>query len=729
MHPPVASPTFSPPPFDGSLLLPEIFIHHATHSPEHPLFRYLDTSGDVHTVSRSQGVRAFHAASHILDNHIPPTGLERPIVAILASIDQMTYLSVIAGILCAGYQAFPVSPRNSEDAVSHLLASSGCTHVFVSADAAMQKLAKAATTKISANGGDVKIIPIPGFGQLFNPTISVQTLPPVPKVDLDTTTIIMHSSDISIPVSLTSGTGHAEIDVCGEVLSSHAVPMFHLMGVIQLPWAAFTGMTITVFPPTVPPVVPTAARVFDGAVATGSTLMYSVPSFLELLVNTKKNRFLPEDLYNVLPHIDPVFVPLPDIPGVYHLVVKAYHMLSQKCPTHTPAILNTIVDGVPALNTNDLFVRHPVNPKLWKVFSRNDDQIMHSTGEKTNPGPLEAIILKDPGVKYALMFGRGKFHGGPTVEQANRFAPTHSRIFKEMILVANPLKPFELTAKGYPCRQVVLDMYQDEIRAFMPRLKFIRKVVAEVMIKIPGDDNDLFQYGCDSLQATWIRNSILQALRTSTKVDVRPIPHYFIYSYPTLRLLADFLTHLTSGSAPSIEDSSLQSILVTGTTGAFGCNIIAQLLALPNISMVYALNRPGSSIQDRQRNSFAENGIDIHLVESLKSKLLESDLNMPELGIPTDDYREIRENVTCIIHNAWQVNFNMSLSSMEPLVSGTRQLVQFALSSPHNFKEAIAPESSLPDPSVAVGLGYTESKWVMERMLEAASQETFYLSQ
>ncbi len=32
---------------------------------------------------------------------------------------------------------------------------------------------------------------------------------------------------------------------------------------------------------------------------------------------------------------------------------------------------------------------------------------------------------------------------------------------------------------------------------------------------------------------------------------------------------------------------------------------------------------------------------------------------------------------------AWQVNFNLSLLSMEPLVAGTRHLVDFALSSPH----------------------------------------------
>lgn len=31
---------------------------------------------------------------------------------------------------------------------------------------------------------------------------------------------------------------------------------------------------------------------------------------------------------------------------------------------------------------------HPTRKGLWKVVGRVDDQIMHSTGEKTNPGPL-----------------------------------------------------------------------------------------------------------------------------------------------------------------------------------------------------------------------------------------------------------------------------------------------------------------------------------------------------
>lgn len=41
------SPTFHPPPVDGTLCLPELFEYHATHSREHPLFVYADGTSQV----------------------------------------------------------------------------------------------------------------------------------------------------------------------------------------------------------------------------------------------------------------------------------------------------------------------------------------------------------------------------------------------------------------------------------------------------------------------------------------------------------------------------------------------------------------------------------------------------------------------------------------------------------------------------------------------------------
>ncbi|KAJ6521265.1 male sterility protein-domain-containing protein, partial [Mycena vulgaris] len=158
------------------------------------------------------------------------------------------------------------------------------------------------------------------------------------------------------------------------------------------------------------------------------------------------------------------------------------------------------------------------------------------------------------------------------------------------------------------------------------------------------------------------------------------------------------------------------------------------------ISIVYALNRPGASIEDRQRTSFSNNGIDVQLLSSPRLRLIEGDLTMLAFGLAPAEYREMRGKVTCIIHNAWQVDFKISLSSLEPCISGTRNLVDFALSSVHvepprfifvstagvfrNLTAPIALEQSIPDAKTSAGLGYGESKWVTEQMLESAGQMT-----
>jgi len=241
--------------------------------------------------------------------------------------------------------------------------------------------------------------------------------------------------------------------------------------------------------------------------------------------------------------------------------------------------------------TSDLFIQHPKVPNLYKIHGRADDQIMLSTGEKTNPAPLEHIISRCPLVTNVLMFGRGKFQNGviiepaepfdpsdseklskfrsaiwPFVEQANAFAPTHSRIFKEMIIVCKPDKPFEYTAKGNPRRHVSVALYDDEIEAVYKAVEesslvdisvpaswapkevteFIRSIITRVMKNVLPDDADLFEHGCDSLQATWIRNSILHALR-ATSAPVHEVQPTFVFSNPSIRALAEATSRIGQG--------------------------------------------------------------------------------------------------------------------------------------------------------------------------------------
>lgn len=161
----------------------------------------------------------------------------------------------------------------------------------------------------------------------------------------------------------------------------------------------------------------------------------------------------------------------------------------------------------------------------------------------------ESIIAADPNVQGVVIFGRSRNQVGvavepaypvdlsndkeiekfrnaiwPFIEAANKFAPTHSRIFKEYILVCDVInKPFHRTSKGLVARNPVLTSYATEIDAIyenvekaitsdwaQPPEKWdedgLRAFVARIISGTIGVDGapidregDLFAQGCDRL--------------------------------------------------------------------------------------------------------------------------------------------------------------------------------------------------------------------------------------
>ncbi|TFK85859.1 hypothetical protein K466DRAFT_566366 [Polyporus arcularius HHB13444] len=188
------------------------------------------------------------------------------------------------------------------------------------------------------------------------------------------------------------------------------------------------------------------------------------------------------------------------------------------------------------------------------------------------------------------------------------------------------------------------------------------------------------------------------------------------------------------------------TVVITGTTGCFGSHLLAQLLQSTDVARVYALNRQSSgdvvALQERQRDAFKKWRLhwdDSWLTEHRVSFHI-ADLVEPLLGLPQAIYDELRRSVTTIIHNAWAVNFALPLSSYEPLISGTRNLLDLALGTPTaggprvifvssagavwNQPPSVAARESLDvEPEVAVSMGYTESKWVAEQLFRRAAEE------
>lgn len=269
-------------------------------------------------------------------------------------------------------------------------------------------------------------------------------------------------------------------------------------------------------------------------------------------------------------------------------------------------------------------------------------------------------------------------------------------------------------------------------------------------------DVDLVSQGLDSLQATMIRNKLTSGLKLLNK-NVN-ISSTVVFQYPKITLLSNYIEDVIKGNQISLsEDDKIkiklteidnmiqrqvsklktkpsdgwippkvegQSVLVTGTTGGLGAQLLVTLLNDPLVKKVYAVNRPNpsKSLKDRQIKSFEEKHISKDLIDSTKIELIEADLNSDNnLSLSDEIYSDIKNNVDVIIHNAWRVDFNVALQSFESDLNGLVNLTNLAITSKYGaaliFTSSIGSlarwpigkptvEEPLSDSSIAIGMGY-----------------------
>ncbi|KAF7794887.1 hypothetical protein EIP86_006030 [Pleurotus ostreatoroseus] len=441
--------------------------------------------------------------------------------------------------------------------------------------------------------------------------------------------------------------------------------------------------------------------------------------------------------------VNPRWVPQGD--GTYELQLLT-------CETHHPAIEN-LHDTV-GYATNDLFEPHPTKKGLWKITGRKDDVLVLGSGEKLVPLAQEGMIGSHQMVAGAVMFGRGKNEPGvlielhpnhaidikdekavihfrnliwPVVEEANRTAPSFGRIFKEMILVADPDRPFPRAGKGTYIRKQVLALYEKDIdqlyqtvdeskdaKGIAPPASWMVEDVETWLLwhasAVKGSQVDpvvnLFDQGLDSLSTTFLRNRIIGALRTSDDPRARKastqVPQNFIFDFPSLRQLASAISALidpVSGSkhkdlAQDLQDmiakysqnmpvldkvtahTSRLTVLLTGSTGNIGCHFLYSLLQEPKISRIYTLNRTSTAtMAQRQKDAFEARNLPLEGLMSDKLIQTSGDLTLDKFGLEEGLFDQMKSSVTHVVHNAWKVDFNHTLASFEHHIAGTRKLI------------------------------------------------------
>lgn len=153
------------------------------------------------------------------------------------------------------------------------------------------------------------------------------------------------------------------------------------------------------------------------------------------------------------------------------------------------------------------------------------------------------------------------------------------------------------------------------------------------------------------------------------KKALASVTQTLIYNYPSIDALASRILGLLSGSesaskipAEIVEEMIAKYsfsgeivnagnrkdggviVILTGSTGYLGSQVLEGLLKDERVTRVYALNRPGrdgDSVIERHSKRFVEKGLDQSLLESVKLTFLETDSAAENLGLDESTYAEV----------------------------------------------------------------------------------------
>ncbi|KAH7020725.1 uncharacterized protein B0I36DRAFT_251534, partial [Microdochium trichocladiopsis] len=373
----------------------------------------------------------------------------------------------------------------------------------------------------------------------------------------------------------------------------------------------------------------------------------------------------------------------------------------------------------------------------------------------------------------------------PAIRKANEDAPKHAQLSNDYIIFASRDKPFLRAGKGTVQKQLTLDVYQKEIDDMYTKggiasqvqlfdassreslVSDIRKlVVRDVGFSDLDDNYDFFAGGADSLQAISLLKHIRSGMADQSSV-LKSLNIAVVYEHPSVNALTDVLFSMIYQNGSTMSDvagemqpqkkvhemkamlakyscgahSASQSpakmsaregsgvVILTGSTGSLGSYMLDQLISAEDVREIWCLNR-SSSGEERQTELANHRGLRAEWSVRKKVHFRQADLSKVMLGLDEGDYQYLKSQATHIIHNQWQVDFNLSLASFEPHVAGVHNLIRFWAESSSAARLAFVssvgvaehwvgsevPEEAITDLSTAA-MGYGQSKLVAEALI------------
>ncbi|KAL8720788.1 MAG: hypothetical protein Q9181_007848 [Wetmoreana brouardii] len=299
----------------------------------------------------------------------------------------------------------------------------------------------------------------------------------------------------------------------------------------------------------------------------------------------------------------------------------------------------------------------------------------------------------------------------------------------------------------------------------------IRSILLPALHQDVSDYDNLYSSGLDSLKTVEalgvLRSSLLPHRPAS---ELRWLSADTFYDHPTVNQISEvILNFLNHGDVPrrkdrnaklgeafesfarylqrSPIDTSVQpkekdvTVVLTGTTGGLGSCLLEKYAVNPKVSTIFCLNR--SAVAEQKWHDQVSHRCDSNSPVTAKVHFVTVDFGHQTLGLDIDNLNSLANDCDLIVHAAWKVDFNQGLSSFADNIRSVCTFANWSILSPRRprfvfissvssvgpWNSTFKPETGIPEEPIenlnaALPIGYGESKYVSERLLDQAANQS-----
>ena len=387
------------------------------------------------------------------------------------------------------------------------------------------------------------------------------------------------------------------------------------------------------------------------------------------------------------------------------------------------------------------------------LFLGRGDRQIKLRGYRIEPGEIETAILAFDGVREVFVTAREQklvAYVVGTIDSSALRAFLQERLPSYMVPAAFVmLETLPLTSNGkVDQRALPVPEYDTESRAIVEPRNDVERALVEtwrelLRVERIGVDDDFFALGGDSLRTMPLVSRIKQRFGVE-------LPLSAVFQSPTVAQLAKLVTGEAQSEAISLESrigepiavdphaqpatfAAPRAVLVTGATGFLGAYLVDELLRATG-AQIFCLVRASSDDEGRARieKNLAAYGL-LRGEDRVRLTPVRGDLARPRLGLDDATWSMLEQTIDVIYHNGSTVNFVTPYEKLEaPNVEGTREVLRLAsrtrIKPVHfvstlsviDFDTDVVRESDPLPSGDRVSIGYNQSKWVADKVVQLA---------